>query len=65
MNTETFEDLNEHYLASYKTYIKQISTVCPGMEYETDLRVYDGQYFSDPSHLNPEGALKFTSEITQ
>ncbi len=65
VNTETFEGLNVHYLASYKNYIKQISSVCSDIEYETDLRVYDGQFFSDPSHLNPEGALKFTDEITK
>ena len=62
VNTETFEALNEHYYAAYRTYIKQFSTVCSDIEYETELRVYDGKYFSDASHLNPAGAQKFTSE---
>ncbi len=63
VNSETFEGLNEHYYASYRTYIKQLSGICSDIEYETDLRVYDGKYFTDPSHLNPEGAVKFTNEI--
>ena len=63
VNTETFDGLNEHYYASYKNHIRQLSTVIDDMEYETDLRVYDGEYFSDPSHLNAKGARKFTEEI--
>ena len=64
VNTATFDALNEHYYASYRNYIKQLSTICDDIEYETDLRVYDGKYFSDTSHLNREGALKFTEEIS-
>lgn len=63
VNTATFDNLNEHYYGSYRNYIKQVSTVCPGMEYETKLRSYDGKYFSDTSHLNKEGAQKYTEEI--
>lgn len=63
VNTATFEGLNEHYYGAYRNYIKQASTVCSDIEYETDLRVYDGKYFSDTSHLNREGAEKFTREI--
>ncbi len=63
VNTATFEELNEHYYAAYRTYIKQMSTVCDDIDYETELRVYDGKYFSDTSHLNREGAEKFTAEI--
>ncbi|MCR5473701.1 MAG: hypothetical protein K6F28_00705 [Lachnospiraceae bacterium] len=65
VNTATFDNLNEHYYGSYRNYIKQISTVCPGMEYETDLRSYDGKYFSDTSHLNRAGAEKYTKEIVK
>lgn len=63
VNTETFDKLNEHYYASYRNYIKQAVTVCDDIEYEDELRVYDGKFFSDPSHLNPMGAVKFTREI--
>lgn len=63
VNTATFEGLNEHYYAAYRTYIKQIATVIDDIEYETDLRVYDGKYFADTSHLNKDGAVKFTREI--
>ena len=62
VNTATFEGLNEHYYGSYRNYIKEMSQVCDDMEYETELRVYDGKYFSDTSHLNREGAEKFTKE---
>ena len=65
VNTATFKKLNEHYYASYRTYIKQMATVSDDIEYETDLRVYDGRYFSDTSHLNEAGAEKFTKEIIQ
>lgn len=63
VNTATFEGLNEHYYGAYRNYIKQISTVTDDIEYETELRVYDGKYFADTSHLNEEGAKKFTEEI--
>lgn len=62
VNTATFEGLNEHYYGSYRNYIKQMSAVCDDIEFETELRVYDGRYFSDTSHLNREGAEKFTKE---
>ena len=63
VNEETFRGLNEHYYASYRTYIKQAATVCDDIEYEDELHVFSGKYFSDPSHLNPMGAVKFTQEI--
>ncbi len=63
VNTATFEGINEHYYAAYRNYIKELSTVCPGIEYETRLRSYDGRYFSDTSHLNAAGAAKFTEEV--
>ncbi|MCR5688426.1 MAG: hypothetical protein K6G58_10445 [Lachnospiraceae bacterium] len=63
VNDATFEKLNEHYYGSYRNYIKQLSAVAGDMVYETDLRVYDGRYFSDTSHLNREGAEKFTNEV--
>ena len=63
VNNATFEKLNEHYYGAYRNYIKEMSTVCPGIEFETDLRVYNGKYFSDTSHLNAEGAARFTQEI--
>ncbi len=65
VNTETFEALNEHYYASYRNYIKQMSSISSDIEYETELRVYDGKYFSDASHLNAAGADKFTKDITK
>ncbi|MCR5672551.1 MAG: hypothetical protein K6F87_02415 [Lachnospiraceae bacterium] len=65
VNTETFEGLNEHYYAAYKNHIKRISTVIDDIECETQLRVYDGKYFSDASHLNPKGAKRFTEEIKE
>ncbi len=63
VNTATFENINEHYYGSYRNYLKQISTVYPDMEYETQLRSYDGKYFADTSHLNKAGAVKYTEEI--
>ncbi len=63
VNTATFEGLNEHYYGAYRNYIKEMSQVCDDIEYETDLRVYDGRFFADTSHLNGEGAEKFTREI--
>ena len=62
VNTATFEELNEHYYGSYRNYIKEISQVCDDIEYETELKVYDGKYFADTSHLNAKGAVKFTQE---
>ena len=63
VNTATYEGLNEHYYASYKNHIKQMGMTCGNIDCETQLRVYDGKYFSDTSHLNPSGAEKFTDEI--
>ena len=62
VNDATFTGINEHYYGSYRNYIKQLSAIIDDMEYETELRVYDGKYFSDTSHLNREGAEKFTKE---
>jgi len=63
VNTATFDNLNPHYYGTYRNYIKEMSTICDDIEYETDLRVYDGKYFADTSHLNKSGAVKFTQEI--
>ena len=63
VNNATFDNLNEHYYASYRNFIKEAVSVCDDIEYETELRVYDGRYFADSSHLNREGAEKFTMEI--
>ncbi|MBO4904157.1 MAG: hypothetical protein J5367_02940 [Lachnospiraceae bacterium] len=63
VNTETYEGLNEHYYGSYRNYIKQAVSVCSDIEYEDSLRVYDGKYFADTSHLNEAGADKFTKEV--
>ncbi len=63
VNTATFEGLNEHYYGAYRNYIKEMSRVCDDIEYETELRVYDGKYFADTSHLTREGAIKFTEEL--
>lgn len=63
VNTATYEGLDERYYASYQSYIKDLAASCPQMEYETKLRVYDGKYFSDTSHLNKMGAVKFTTEV--
>ena len=63
VNTETYEGLNEHYYAAYRNYIKQAVSVCTDIEYEDTLRVYDGAFFADPSHLNEDGANKFTKEV--
>ena len=65
VNTETFEGMNRHYIASYRNYIKQLSQIIPDIEYETELRVWDGKYFADASHLNAEGARRFSEEITE
>lgn len=63
VNTATYEGLNEHYYASYRNYIKQMGMTFDDIDYEAQLRVYDGKFFSDTSHLNREGAEKFTEEI--
>ena len=63
VNTQTFEGLNEHYYGAYRNFIKQAASVCSDIEYEDSLRVYDGQFFADPSHLNGKGAEKFTKEV--
>ena len=63
VNEATFDNLNEHYYASYRNFIKEAASVSEDIEYETELRVYDGKYFSDSSHLNRQGAEKFTEEI--
>lgn len=65
VNEATFDNLNKHYYSSYRNYIKQLSGICDKIEFENDLRVYDGRYFSDTSHLNEEGALRFSGEISE
>lgn len=65
VNTATYENINEHYLASYRNHIKQLNMAFPDIECESELRVYGGQFFSDTSHLNATGAKKFTEEINE
>lgn len=65
VNNSTFDNLSKHYYSSYRNYIKQLADICDDIEYESELRVYDGRYFSDTSHLNESGALRFSGEISE
>lgn len=62
VNEATYEGMSEKYLASYKEHMEGFAEEFPDIECESSVRVYDGKYFSDTSHLNPSGALAFTQE---
>lgn len=62
VNEATYEGMSEKYIASYKKHMEEFAKEFPGIECESEVRVYDGKYFSDTSHLNPSGAVIFTQE---
>ncbi|MCR5107473.1 MAG: hypothetical protein K6B28_04855 [Lachnospiraceae bacterium] len=63
MNTASYESLNDDYLSQYFEYIEGLSVYYPEGIYETEIPEYDNKYFGDASHLNDEGAKKFSEEF--
>lgn len=53
---------------AFSGYLKQLKEDYPESEYplvhiETELESYNGRYFDDADHLNPEGAARYTAEF--
>lgn len=63
MNEASFNELKPSYTEDLYYYFKALEATHPGITVESDIPVYDNMYFGDASHLNHEGALKFTEEF--
>lgn len=63
MNTTTYENLDEGYLAEYDAYIKSLCKDYENIIFSADMIEYDCEYFGDSSHLNEKGANKFSEEF--
>ena len=62
-NEATYENLNSVYLSDISAYMGLVSAYGNGVTCEYAPRCYDNKYFGDASHLNREGAVKFSREI--
>lgn len=59
----TFEALNENYVSDYYKVLDEIAADNPDIYIEKELRCYGNEFFGDVSHLNENGAKKFSAEV--
>lgn len=64
---DTFEE-TEDIRDAFSAYLQQLKEDYPESRYplvhiETELESYDGRYFDDADHLNPEGAARYTAQF--
>lgn len=64
LNEATYAGINQNYKSIYESYIRDVVALHMTHFYvEPELRCYENKYFGDVSHLNTEGAEKFSREI--
>ena len=66
---DTFEETKD-VRDSFCAYLQKLKedypeTGFPLVHIETELESYDGRYFDDADHLNPDGAERYTAEFKQ
>ncbi|HII14816.1 MAG TPA: hypothetical protein HA362_00725 [Nanoarchaeota archaeon] len=59
----SFSFLNESYFKEYNTLMGQIVMAAPGNSFMGKIPVYENRHFTDSSHLNGAGAVKFSNEL--
>lgn len=65
MNEASYEKLQESYALSLKMFLRSIRDMYPEIEVEIVQKEYKNEFFGDSSHLNEEGAKKFTKELKE
>lgn len=63
-NKASSEVVAERFLDEYKEFLEGIKEKHPQFTVETEVPVYDNEYFGDNNHMNRKGAEKFTKEFS-
>lgn len=65
INASTFANMNENYKNEYLDYMKILQEKYPNIKVNTDFNICDDDWLGDFSHLNENGATKFTNELIE
>lgn len=63
LNEATYEKVESAYLSDIRAYMGLVAAYGEYVVCEYEPRCYENRYFGDASHLNREGAVKFSEEI--
>lgn len=65
LNAATNRLITEQYRSGYSRYVDSLMQNHPGFLYETEIMVFPDVFFGDPSHLNYNGAIRFTAYLSR
>ena len=65
MNEASYQELHEGYVRSFGYFMRSVQDLYPEITVETEIPCYGNEMFGDSSHLNRQGAEKFTEELVQ
>jgi len=65
MNEASYNALKPSYVESLDSYFSDLSIKYPKIKINKNIPCYDNKYFGDSSHLNYDGAVKFTHEYIE
>jgi len=63
MNESSYNALKPSYVAEFSDYLNTLQIKYPAILVDGNIPCYDDKYFGDASHLNREGAIKFTQSL--
>jgi len=63
MNEASFNALNDSYVEDFTSYMNGLKSKYPDITIDSEIPCFNNSYFGDSSHLNRNGAEKFTSEF--
>jgi len=63
LNESSYNGLYYGYANSFTDYMENLKNKYPEFNIHTELNYMDDSYFGDSSHLNYEGAVKYTKEL--
>lgn len=64
INASTFANMNSDYKKEYMDYMKKLQEEYPNIIVDTEYNVCDNDWLGDFSHLNKNGATKFSQELS-
>lgn len=65
INASTFANMSSEYKQEYMDYMKSLAEKYPEIIVHTDYNICDDDWLGDFSHLNENGATKFTLELKE
>lgn len=65
INASTNANMNSDYKQEYLDYIKSLKEKYPNIIVNTEFKICDDDWLGDFSHLNENGATKFTEELRE